>query len=111
MLGKLCADFDRAVNRAIPIRRIDEKIRGGASNGIDLSLCLDAREDVHLLERMKWSCEDEGISFVERELVAGNYFLFVDRRDGREFILPLVVERKTWSNLADSCIGKGQALN
>mmetsp|Transcript_30118 Transcript_30118/g.62990 ORF Transcript_30118/g.62990 Transcript_30118/m.62990 type:complete len:1434 (-) Transcript_30118:244-4545(-) len=107
VLGELCADFDRAVNHVLPICR--EKMQN-ASKNMNLALCLDVREDVHLLKRMKWSCEDEDISFIERELPAGDY-LFVDQRNGQEYVLPLVIERKSWSDLADSCLGKGRALN
>ena len=77
---------------------------------MNLALCLDTREDVHLLERIKMTCEDEKVPFVERELPAGDY-LFIDQSGSREYVLPLVVERKSWSDLADSCLGKGRALN
>jgi ERCC4-type nuclease len=107
VLGEKCADFDHAVNHVIPLRNIDVT---HVKANVNLALCLDTREDVHLLERIKMTCEDEKVPFVERELPAGDY-LFIDQSGSREYVLPLVVERKSWSDLADSCLGKGRALN
>jgi len=107
VLGKKCADFDRAVNHVIPLRNIDD---AHLKSNANLALCLDTREDVHLLERIKMTCEDENVPFVERELPAGDY-LFIDQSGSLEHVLPLVIERKSWSDLADSCLGKGRALN
>ena len=107
VLGEKCADFDRAVNHVIPLRNIDD---AHLKSNANLALCLDTREDVHLLERIKMTCDDENVPFVERELPAGDY-LFIDQSGSLEHVLPLVIERKSWSDLADSCLGKGRALN
>lgn len=108
VLGEKCADFDRAVNHVIPLRNIINDTH--LKSNMTLALCLDTREDVHLLERIKMSCEDENVPFVEKELPAGDYLL-IEQRGSQEYVLPLVVERKSWSDLADSCLGKGRALN
>ena len=107
-LGQHCAEFHRAVDHVVPIKRINEG-KSGKSN-TNLALCLDTREDVHLLERMKMCCEDENVPFTEKELPAGDY-LFLEQSGGQDYVLPLVVERKSWSDLADSCLGKGRAMN
>ena len=107
-LGQHCAEFHRAVDHVVPIKRINEG-KSGKSN-TNLALCLDTREDVHLLERMKMCCEDENVPFTEKELPAGDY-LFLEQSGGQDYVLPLVVERKSWTDLADSCLGKGRAMN
>lgn len=108
VLGEKCAEFDRAVNHVIPIRNIKNAHR---KSNMNLVLCLDTREDVHLLERIKMSCDDKRVPYIEKELPAGDY-LFIDQAGPQEeYVLPLVVERKSWSDLADSCQGKGRALN
>lgn len=105
-LGQLCADFDRAVQHTIPEWNVQTTLRGSTTMK-NLTLCLDNREDNLFLRRLKQSCEDEDISFVERDLPAGDY-LFLDQSVGmQERILPIVIERKSWSDLADSVLGKG----
>ncbi|KAL9187979.1 hypothetical protein ACHAXT_006357 [Thalassiosira profunda] len=105
VLGQGCAEFDRAVNQVIPVRQLSDESGKPHAN---LTLCLDAREDDLLLKRIKWSCGDESVPFVEKELPAGDY-LFLERRNGDDHVLPLVIERKSWSDLADSCLGRGKA--
>ena len=106
ILGELCAEFDRAVNQVIPIQQISDKIPGRSRK--ELTLCLDSREDVHLLRRMKHCCEDENVIFVEKELPAGDY-IFLDQSSGEDDVIPLVIERKSWSDLADSCLDRGRS--
>ena len=59
VLGEACAEFDRAVDKIIPVKDINE-INPGKSN-MNLTLCLDTREDVHLLKRMRINCTDENV--------------------------------------------------
>lgn len=108
-LGMKCANFDRAVNHVIPLRSFNRHT-DNLKSSMNIVLCLDTREDVHLLDRLKMSCEDEKVPFIEKELPAGDY-LFIDQSGLEEYVLPLVVERKSWSDLADSCLGRGRALN
>lgn len=106
-LGQYCAEFDRAVRQVIP----KEKIGAGTSGkSMNVVLCMDTREDVHYSERIKSSCEDEKVPFVEKELPAGDY-LFLEESSASDEIVPLVIERKSWPDLADSCHGKGNARN
>jgi hypothetical protein len=107
-LGQFCADFDRAVQSAIPDWDVTTTLRGGSATMKNLTLCLDNREDNLFLRRLKQSCEDENVSFVERDLPAGDY-LFLDQSGIQECVLPIVIERKSWSDLADSVLGKGRA--
>eukprot|EP00986_Skeletonema_menzelii_P001361 scaffold366_cov153-Skeletonema_menzelii.AAC.23 len=106
-LGQFCFDFDRAVEHTIPEWNVQATLRGSVPRK-NLTLCLDNREDDLFLRRLKQRCEDENVSFVERDLPAGDY-LFLDQSGMQECILPVVVERKSWSDLADSCLGKGRA--
>lgn len=106
-LGHLCAEFDEAVQKAIPEWNVQRTLRDGTAMK-NLALCLDNREDDLFLRRLKQRCEDENVSFVERDLPAGDY-LFLDQSGLQECILPVVIERKSWSDLADSCLGKGRA--
>lgn len=108
VLGSYYLQFQKAVNNVIPPFNKNRIIHDGASN--DLVLCVDTREDVHLCQRIKWRCEDERIEIVERELPAGDY-IFLDQRDRHDYIVPLVIERKSWSDLADSLQGKGRSSN
>ncbi len=94
----------------IPLGNVNDDTQHLKSNTI-IVLCLDTREDVHLLERIKMSCNDKKVPFMERELPAGDY-LFLESDGSQEYVLPLlVVERKSWSDLADSLQGKGRPLN
>jgi len=105
VLGECCDAFDRSMNHSIPVKDINSR-----SAGMNLALCLDTREDVHLLERIKQNCDDENVPHLSKDLPAGDY-LFIDQSRGQENVLPLVIERKSWSDLADSCQGKGRASN
>ncbi|KAL7463099.1 hypothetical protein ACHAXS_003481 [Conticribra weissflogii] len=105
ILGRLCAEFDRAVDQVLPMRKFECK-----TPAKELALCFDNREDAHFLQRMKRSCKDENVPFIEKELPAGDY-LFLRRDGSNEHILPIVIERKTWSDLAESCLDKGKVRN
>ncbi|KAL7489051.1 hypothetical protein ACHAW6_014636 [Cyclotella cf. meneghiniana] len=104
-LGGFCAEYERAVRKVVPKGHVKAGVSGKTMNVV---LCMDTREDVHYLERIKKNCDDENIPFLEKELPAGDY-LFLE--ESLEEIVPLVIERKSWSDLADSCLGKGRANN
>jgi hypothetical protein len=105
VMGQFCAEFERAVRTVIPREKIGAKSSG---KSIGVVLCMDTREDVHYLERLRWKCQDENVPFAEKELPAGDYLFLEESLDE---IIPIVVERKSWSDLADSCLGKGLARN
>lgn len=107
-LGQFCVDFDRAVQKAIPNWDMTTTLRGGSVTTKNLTLCLDNREDNLFLRRLKQCCEDENVLFVERDLPAGDY-LFLDQSGIQDCVIPIVIERKSWSDLADSVLGKGRA--
>ena len=104
-LGHCCAEFERAVHKVIPKEKNGAVASGKSMNVL---LCMDSREDVHYLERIRWNCQDENVPFLEEELPAGDYLFLEDSLDE---MVPLVIERKSWSDLADSCLGKGRARN
>ena len=105
VMGHCCAEFERAVQRVIPKEKNDTAASGKSMNVL---LCMDSREDVHYLQRIRWNCEDENVPFLEKELPAGDYLFLEESLDE---MIPLVIERKSWSDLADSCLGKGRARN
>lgn len=108
ILGSYYLQFQNALNTVIPPFKKDRIIHDGASN--NLLLCVDTREDAHFRQRIKWRCEDERVQIVEKELPAGDY-IFLDQGDRNEYVVPIVIERKSWSDLADSLQGKGRSNN
>ena len=105
VMGEKCSNFESAVTHVVPLRDIADPLLKSNTN---LALCFDSREDVHLLERLKFCCDDDRVPYVEKDLPAGDY-LFIDQSRPKEYVLPLIIERKSWSDLADSCLGKGRA--
>jgi hypothetical protein len=105
-MAKACLVFEWAVNNGIPSFRnsaIDAN-RLARVNNENITLIVDNREDMHFRERIRLQCQDGGLLSEERELPAGDYLF--QRGDG---IIPLVIERKSWSDLADSVHAKGKA--
>ncbi|KAK1737521.1 hypothetical protein QTG54_011807 [Skeletonema marinoi] len=101
-LGQFCADFDRAVQQAIPEWNVKTCMRGSGSVNSSLTLCLDNREDELFLRRLKQRCEDDNVSFVERDLPAGDY-LFLDQSGVQERILPVAIERSHSNECGGNC--------
>ena len=99
-LAKDCLEFEKAVNHTLP-NNLKSKKR---SNSDDIILVADTREDNLYLRRLKQCCTDKHVAYEERELPAGDY-LFMTKD---EKIIPLIIERKSWSDLADSVMGKGK---
>jgi hypothetical protein len=106
-MGKHCFEFEQAVDQVLPkiLKGGDttnqEQRRMGDNN---LVLVVDNREDKQYRKRLKWYCEDDKIPSEERELPAGDY-LFMTKDEN---VVPLIVERKSWSDLADSVVGRGK---
>ncbi len=101
-LARECLNFERAVKFTIP-SRIFFSSQGG-NEGDTIALIVDKREDAHFRKRLQVICGDERVPTEERELPAGDY-LFLQG----ESVLPLIIERKTWSDLADSVHSRGRA--
>jgi ERCC4-type nuclease len=104
-MAQCCAEFERAVRTLIPVEEMRTNVPGKSMNVV---LCMDSREDVHYLERIRLNCQDNNVPFLEKELPAGDY-VFLE--ESLNEMVPIVIERKSWSDLADSCLGKGRAKN
>ena len=93
-----CLQFERAVKKNVM------KSDQFQVNGNSVSIVMDSREDVQFRERLKWHCEDENVVFQEKELPSGDYLFLTQEEE----VFPIIIERKTWSDLADSVTGKGR---
>lgn len=104
-MAEACLMFEKAANAVFPSIEINQSNKcASALNNDKISMIVDNREDVHFRERLMNECRENGISIVERELPTGDY-LFVQNGN----IIPLIIERKSWSDLADSVLAKGKA--
>ncbi len=102
-MARECLNFEKAVNSTLPTLApgvSDEHLSGRN----DILLVIDKREDDHFRQRLKTLCVDVNIRSEERELPAGDYLFVQD-----DNVLPIIIERKTWSDLADSVNSKGKA--
>ena len=102
-MAKACLKFEEAVNSVIkPLKQDLAGKDRELVNGV--SLIVDSREDQLYRERINALSQDYGIGLEEKELPAGDYLF---SRNGQLF--PLVIERKSWSDIADSVLSKGVA--
>lgn len=103
-MAKLCFTFESALNDIMPKTNLE-----GPYNTQIVSLIVDSREDATYTNRLSEHCLDSGIFCDRRELPAGDYlFTLNGQNGGPEKVLPLVIERKSWSDLADSVSGAGK---
>ncbi len=105
-LGRDCLEFQKAVNQVFPTSFGQDSgvPQRQIANKDDIKLIVDNREDSLFRERLKFHCSEDNVPFEERELPAGDYLFTKDDR-----VIPLIIERKSWSDLADSVMGKGKA--
>ncbi len=109
-LGRECLKFEKAFNSIVPPHVIED------SNGNDTGhrsirmplLVIDDREDPHFRARLRELCEDDHIENEERSLPAGDYLFIQRSQSDGENVIPIIIERKSWSDLADSVNGKGR---
>jgi ERCC4-type nuclease len=101
-MAKACLAFEKAVNDTIP--SFQSSTENVNRNNDAITLIVDNREDIHFRERIRLQSEDDRVLTEERELPAGDYLFLQDNA-----VIPLVIERKTWSDLADSVQSKGKA--
>ena len=101
-MAKACLAFEKAVNDTIP--SFQSTTENANRNNDAITLIVDNREDMHFRERIRLQSEDDRVLTEERELPAGDYLFLQDNA-----VIPLVIERKTWSDLADSVQSKGKA--
>jgi hypothetical protein len=112
-LAKYCHQFEQAFqaivsNNADIQREQNLALYGTAAERLtttDIKILIDNREDNTFAQRLMDRSASNGIAHDRRELPAGDY-LFVTTNE--ELVLPLVIERKTWSDLADSVRGHGR---
>jgi len=101
-LAKYCLDFKTAVDAYVVSYTLAPAINDPfLSKTVDIFY--DQREDKTLAARFRSRCHDAGVQCSEKELPAGDYLFLMEGN-----VLPLVVERKTWSDFADSVQGKGK---
>ena len=101
-MAKECLLFEQAVDSVNP--SLAKRLSDGSNYADDIVLVVDEREDDHFRKRLKTLCDDENVKTEERQLPAGDY-LYVQNDN----VLPIIIERKTWSDLADSVNSKGRA--
>jgi hypothetical protein len=103
-LAKYCLDFSSAMDQVLTPAccRPPGMDRVSSSSSI-ADILWDRREDRTFAARFQSRCLECSIQSEERELPAGDYLFRLN-----QYILPLVVERKTWSDFADSVQGRGK---
>ena len=116
-LAKCCLAFEQSIWSVIVNQKMDRDRREALTAGVNgsvvnnnntnnISLIVDTREDKAFAARLLDKCRALRVNCMERELPAGDY-LFTTQVGSSEMVLPLVIERKTWSDLADSVKGRG----
>eukprot|EP00980_Cylindrotheca_fusiformis_P003740 scaffold831_cov109-Cylindrotheca_fusiformis.AAC.2 len=105
-MAKRCLAFERSLAEALKETTSDMMKQPYNKHGV--SLIVDSREDATYAKRLIERCQDRGVSCEKRELPAGDYLFITESSGGEELVLPLVVERKSWSDLADSVSDAGK---
>lgn len=105
-MAKLCRTFEATLDEVLREKTTDVLRQPYNKQGI--SLIVDTREDATYAERLLEHCRDRGVPCDKRELPAGDYLFTTKSSNGEENVLPLVIERKSWSDLADSVSGAGK---
>lgn len=108
-LAKYCYEFQQEVQANIEdnpkVTQCQVRaLRGDTGTKNPIKLVVDSREDKTYVQRLIDKCRQQNIACEQRELPAGDYLFVV----GSDQVCPLVIERKSWSDLADSVTGKGR---
>ena len=111
-LAKFCFEYEAAIKSVVQNTKMmkdRKKALGVAISTDSVAIVVDNREDKTFADRLVNRCETDGIGYSRRDLPAGDY-LYLTKKAGseQEIVLPLVIERKTWSDLADSVTGRGR---
>lgn len=102
VLAEYCYTFQKQVEATI--QRASPSQTGVPSRRANpIALIMDTREDREYTKRLVRRCEFEHVSCEPRDLPAGDYIFLADGK-----VCPIVIERKSWSDLADSVLGKGR---
>lgn len=99
-----CLKFEKAALSSFPSIKFPGERLGSSNANDNIVLIVDKREDAHFRKRLATLCADDNVPTEEKELPAGDY-LFLQENN----VLPIIIERKTWSDLADSVCSKGRA--
>ena len=111
-LARYCFQFEEAVKAVVHqnpkmLQSRNDALNRDTSNNDNntnpVSIIVDTREDGTYADRLIQRCRQERISAEKKELPAGDYLFLVGDR-----VCPIVLERKSWSDLADSVLGKGK---
>lgn len=108
-MAKRCLDFERVTERILKDKTVSLLKTPCPKT---LTLLVDTREDAIYSARLQETLFDDGYPCRQRELPAGDY-LFTTKNRGNEneddeIVLPLIIERKSWSDFADSVSGAGR---
>jgi len=111
-MGRFCYEFEDLLERTIRKKpMIDEQ--QAALRGLpctSLELIIDQREDASFAERLEERSREARLTTIRKDLPAGDYVFTVTKTSSDETcVLPLVIERKSWSDLADSVTGNGRS--
>ncbi|CAJ1964269.1 unnamed protein product [Cylindrotheca closterium] len=107
-MAQRCLDFQKVTEQVLKDKTVT-KIQEPCPRS--LTLLVDSREDVTYSSRLQENFSDDGYPCEERELPAGDYLFTrkaVGGSDDSEAVMPLVIERKSWSDFADSVHGAGK---
>jgi hypothetical protein len=93
-LAKFCYGFELAAKEVIKPCLLTP------SSLLCVDILIDDREDKTFAARLQARCHENNVNCHKQALPAGDYLFVVDNK-----VMPIVVERKTWSDLADSIYG------
>jgi hypothetical protein len=105
-LAGCCLVYERSLNTVLQNSNKERNKALGAGDS-PVTLVIDTREDATYADRLVERCNGQESAHDRRELPCGDYLFTTQQIDRTEVVLPLVVERKSWSDLADSVCGKG----
>ena len=108
-LGSYCYHYEQALLQEIqtqPMKDEREVVLRRMSSPVEL--IIDKREDASFAERLVERSREVHLATEQQDLPAGDY-LFTMRSANERLVLPLVIERKSWSDLADSVLGSGRS--
>ncbi len=113
-LAKYCLAFDECLNTVLDNNMVKARDRSGALDSLVPSnlpsLVIDTREDQTFAARLEGRCRSLNVKFSRRDLPAGDYLFVTSSQQEQEqdIVFPIVIERKSWSDLADSVMGRGR---
>ena len=113
ILARGCKTFQEAMESVLmnpKMARDQQRALWQTNSSADVmsvKLIVDSREDSVFVKRLKARADSNRVPCETRELPGGDY-LFTVTKNATEHVFPIVLERKTWSDFADSISGKGK---